>query len=206
MNVGAVVLTIEQEFFEHTNDGISLMTTMLNLRTADATRNRAALAMTCDVPLVRERKPRLDGGPGAVCRPTGRRPYPRPAVAAPERLEAQRTRPWRSNVRTGPHSEPGASNIGARQIWIASMVTGIGLALLVLVLGLVGSDYQKAVGQEPARTQVVHVRSGESLSALAARIAPELPAAAVIATVRDLNDLQSSGLRPGQALVVPDYR
>ena len=96
--------------------------------------------------------------------------------------------------------------MSSRRRWAAGVIIGLGLAVFVSVLGMVGDDYQRAVTETPAATEVVHVRSGESLSSVAARIAPDLPTAAVIASVRDLNDLQGAGLRPGQALVVPAYR
>ncbi len=177
--------------------------TMLNLRTADAGRHRDARTMTCDSPVRLGRVPRVGVPAAAMCQPSGRSPYPRGGAVRPERTGSEQWRaPSRRPVAAGPERE----NVSGRQIWLASALTGTGLALLVLLFGLIGSDYQNAVTQTPAQTQVVHVRSGESLSALAARIAPQQPAAAVIATVRALNDLQSSALRPGQALIAPAYR
>lgn len=99
-----------------------------------------------------------------------------------------------------------APAIARRRRWAAGLLLGVGCAVVVAVLGVVGEDYSDAATGAPAATEVVHVRSGESLAALAARIAPEEPTAAVIATVRELNDLQTAGLRPGQALLVPAYR
>lgn len=99
-----------------------------------------------------------------------------------------------------------APAIARRRRWAAGLLLGIGCAVVVAVLGVVGEDYSDAATGGPAATEVVHVRSGESLAALAARIAPEEPVAAVIATVRELNDLPTAGLRPGQALLVPAYR
>src|SRR5690606_2534315 len=103
-------------------------------------------------------------------------------------------------------SNAATCSTAVRRRWAAGLLTGVALAALVAVLGVIGSDYEKSVSGVPSQTEVVHVRSGESLSSLAERIAPELPAAAVIATVRDLNDLTATGLRPGQALLVPAYR
>ncbi|MFZ2512655.1 MAG: LysM peptidoglycan-binding domain-containing protein [Gordonia sp. (in: high G+C Gram-positive bacteria)] len=182
------------------------MTTLLNLRTTDATKNRDALALTCDYPVAVMGSPRAAAPATAVCRPTGRSPYGRSVIGSVPRVSPDQRRPARAPRSNMGSAQIDDSNNGARQVWTASVLTGIGLALLVVVFGFAGSDYQSALAQEPVQTQVVHVRSGESLSALAARIAPELPAASVIATVRDLNDLASSGLRPGQALVVPAYR
>ena len=88
----------------------------------------------------------------------------------------------------------------------AGLLTGIALAVLVWVLAIVGNTVEDAAGMPPSSTEVVHVRSGESLTSLAERIAPDLPADGVIAVVRELNDLSTSGLLPGQPLVVPVYR
>lgn len=88
----------------------------------------------------------------------------------------------------------------------ALLVGGV-LAGMVWLMAIIGGGLEDAATPAtPGTTEVVYVRSGESLSALAERIAPELPTAGVIAQVRALNSLESSGLRVGQALVVPDYR
>ncbi|MBY4569733.1 peptidoglycan-binding protein [Gordonia sihwensis] len=93
-----------------------------------------------------------------------------------------------------------------RRRWAGAAVVGGTLAGMVWLLALVGAGYQDAATPEsPAATHVVYVRSGESLTALAERIAPELPSAGVIAQLRDLNGLETSGLHVGQALIAPQY-
>lgn len=190
------------------------MTELLTTRTAGAVPTVDARVMTCDVPVIRTRSERPSVRPSPSCRPTGRRPHTRsngPAVPAQTPMITQRVDVYgvRTSARTSGRAVRARSNtprVSVRRRWVAGVLTGLGLAVFVSVLGMVGDDYQHAVQQTPSATEVVHVRSGESLSSVAARIAPDLPAASVIATVRDLNDLQSTGLRPGQALVVPAYR
>ncbi|ALG86747.1 hypothetical protein ACH46_09140 [Gordonia phthalatica] len=75
-----------------------------------------------------------------------------------------------------------------------------------LVLMIDGGAQDGAAPVTPAATSVVYVRSGESLTSLAERIAPDLPVDGVIAQVRELNGLETSGLVVGQPLIVPDYR
>lgn len=93
-----------------------------------------------------------------------------------------------------------------RRAAVLAVLAGIGLALTVWVVGTVGADYQRASVPSSTSTQVVHVRSGESLSSIAARVAPDVPRQTVIDEIIDLNDLPSSGLRVGQPLVTPAYR
>ncbi|MFT3662629.1 MAG: LysM peptidoglycan-binding domain-containing protein [Gordonia sp. (in: high G+C Gram-positive bacteria)] len=101
---------------------------------------------------------------------------------------------------------PAAAEASARRRRAAGLLVGAGLAVVVAVMGVLGADYADAVTPGPAATEVVHVRTGETLSELAARIAPDQPESAVIAMVRELNGLETSGLRPGQALLVPARR
>ncbi|WP_051198236.1 LysM peptidoglycan-binding domain-containing protein [Gordonia shandongensis] len=92
-------------------------------------------------------------------------------------------------------------------VWVTALLVGTVLAGLVWLIAIVGAGYQDAaVPESPAATQVVYVRSGESLTSLAQRIAPDLPADGVIGQLRRLNGLETSGLHVGQALVAPDYR
>ncbi|MGV9479326.1 LysM peptidoglycan-binding domain-containing protein [Gordonia aichiensis] len=93
-----------------------------------------------------------------------------------------------------------------RRAAVLAVLAGIGLALTVWVVGVVGADYQRASAPAATSTQVVHVRAGESLSSIAARVAPDAPRQTVIDEIIDLNDLPSSGLRVGQPLLAPTYR
>lgn len=139
--------------------------------------------MTRDIPVFEVR---------TVCRPTGR----------PERREPE----LRRAERVGARPEARRRSIEDRR-WLGALLVGGMLAAMVWLVIIVGEGVESAAAPEvPASTSVVYVRSGESLTALAERIAPELPTAGVIAQVRELNGLETSGLYVGQALVVPDYR
>ena len=59
-----------------------------------------------------------------------------------------------------------------------------------------------APGDQPA-AHVVTVEQGDSLWTLARRVAPDNDPRDVVAQIRDLNDLTSAGLVPGQQLVLP---
>ncbi|MEE4022846.1 LysM peptidoglycan-binding domain-containing protein [Gordonia sp. PKS22-38] len=96
--------------------------------------------------------------------------------------------------------------IARRRATAASVLVGAALALMVWVVAIVGSDYAASVEPAPVGTEVVHVRQGDSLSTIADRVAPGVPRDAVIAQIVERNDLSSSGLRVGQALVAPAYR
>ena len=83
------------------------------------------------------------------------------------------------------------------------------LAALVAVLfgafSLGRSASQAAPPSAAAVTEQerVTVQQGESLWTLAQRIAPDHDPREVVAQIRDLNDLSSPQLRPGQQLVLP---
>ena len=55
---------------------------------------------------------------------------------------------------------------------------------------------------QPAQ-HLVTVQQGDSLWTLAQRVAPDNDPRDVVARIRDLNDLSSSSLTPGQQLVLP---
>lgn len=193
------------------------MTEVLITRARNAALAGGITAMTCEVDVIDGPLRRPVATAPALCRPTGRSPEShRRAVRTP--LATSVSPMYSSDVRVDrvlveqPRSNAGAPAAATfakrRRIAgiAAGLLVGLGLALGLTVMGIIGSDYERAATAAPAATQVVHVRSGESLTSLAGRIAPEQSAAAVIATVRELNDLSTSALRPGQALVVPAYR
>lgn len=55
---------------------------------------------------------------------------------------------------------------------------------------------------QPAQ-HLVTVQQGDSLWTLARRVAPDHDPRDVVAQIRELNDLASSGLTPGQQLLLP---
>ena len=83
------------------------------------------------------------------------------------------------------------------------------LALLTLIfaafsLGRVGSEASPRTAESGATTtSSTVVRQGESLWAVAKRVAPGHDPRAVIDQIAELNNLSSSGLQAGQLLVIP---
>ncbi|GAB07698.1 LysM peptidoglycan-binding domain-containing protein [Gordonia amarae] len=96
--------------------------------------------------------------------------------------------------------------IARRRSVASAVLAGALLAVVTWLLVIVGNNYADAVAPDPTGSALVHVRSNESLSSVAARVAPGYPVEAVVEQIRELNDLTSSGLVPGQPLVVPRYR
>ena len=93
-----------------------------------------------------------------------------------------------------------------RRATAVGVLVGVALAVTVWVIGIVGNNYADSVTPQPVSTQVVHVRAGDSLSSIAARVAPDMPRQTVIDEIVELNDMPSSGLRVGQPLLTPAYR
>lgn len=88
--------------------------------------------------------------------------------------------------------------------------TTVGLALLAALitvwLGLVAQFGASAAGGTatvPDELGVVRVQDGESLTQLAARVAPGAPAGQVAMRIRELNRLDSAALDAGQTLIAP---
>ena len=181
---------------------IPTVTAPAERRVADVRVRRGvdAMAMTCDLPVVE---------PTRICRPTGRPERRGVGVRRASVRSVRRPAVARSNdavVRTGHSSRTAVRSFEHNWLTVV-LVAGLlaGMAWLVLLIG--GDAGETAAGPAaPAATSVVYVRSGESLSSLAERIAPDLPVDGVIAQVRELNGLESSGLVVGQPLVVPDYQ
>ena len=79
----------------------------------------------------------------------------------------------------------------------------VALLLAAFSLGRVGSQAApKGTAKAPALSQTV-VHPGESLWAVAQRVAPGHDPRAVIDQIADLNHLDSGALRPGQLLLIP---
>ncbi|WP_244945796.1 LysM peptidoglycan-binding domain-containing protein [Gordonia zhaorongruii] len=176
-------------------------------------------AMTCDVPVVERRvsASRTADDRIAVCRPTGRdprrargsiavRPVPAEGSARRRTARSDEAEQLRS---TPPRADRSRSNIEGvirRRRAVGALLLGGVLAGVVWVLAIVGSNYQDAATPNvPAATQVVHVRSGESLTDVARRVAPHLPEAGVVQQLRKLNGLENAGLRISQPLVAPAF-
>ncbi|WP_299574381.1 hypothetical protein [uncultured Williamsia sp.] len=138
-----------------------------------------------------------------VASPAPARPRTRPAATAPRRPTSATPRPVGSACREG--SGRTGSLRPAHVGWGAAVLAGLALAvaLWAVVVGgsMVADDHAPAV----VGSSVVHVRGGESLSALAARAVPDAPVAQVVADLREMNHLEGSALTPGQPLLAPQY-
>jgi LysM repeat protein len=77
------------------------------------------------------------------------------------------------------------------------------VAVLFGAFSLGRSVSQAAPPSAQPAAHVVTVEQGDSLWTLARRVAPDHDPRDVVAQIRDLNDLSSSGLVPGQQLVLP---
>jgi LysM domain len=124
---------------------------------------------------------------------------PRP-VALPRRGAGERPAGLLS---APPVRRPVASceRVYARRRLVALLAAGLLVAAMVLGLGML-----RAAASDngvPERTQVVQVRSGETLWELAERVAPESPTPAVVERIRQLNSMNGSTVHPGQPLIVP---
>lgn len=76
------------------------------------------------------------------------------------------------------------------------------LALAALSVGRAGSQAASATETGPSLQQTT-VQPGETLWAVAQRIAPGRDPRAVVAQIRRINHLPSAGLRTGQQLLLP---
>ncbi|MGU3294394.1 LysM peptidoglycan-binding domain-containing protein [Williamsia sp. M5A3_1d] len=127
--------------------------------------------------------------------PVRHRPAGRPAAARPAGVVCADGR------RHAPVSRRPAP-IG----WGAAIVAGIALAVAVWAVVLGGSAAAESSAAPVAGTSVVHVRGGESLGEIAARVAPDRATSAVVADIKELNHMSGSALTAGQPLLAPLYR
>ena len=79
----------------------------------------------------------------------------------------------------------------------------VGVLFAAFSLGRANSQAVVTAGEAPAAVEQITVQSGESLWAVARRIAPENDPREVIAQIRRLNQLEDSQLQAGQQLLLP---
>ncbi|SDU35761.1 LysM peptidoglycan-binding domain-containing protein [Gordonia westfalica] len=157
--------------------------------------------------LDRPRAPRRTDGR----RPVDNRPVPESAIRVRRVNSTQCAAPVGTRGRgpvvpaARPAAPAPAAVIRRRRRTATAVLAGVGLALAVWVIAIVGQNYAASVTPASVGTEVVHVRSGDSLSTIASRIAPEMPREAVVDEIIQMNDLASSGLRVGQPLLTPRY-
>ncbi|WP_344855965.1 LysM peptidoglycan-binding domain-containing protein [Amycolatopsis ultiminotia] len=85
--------------------------------------------------------------------------------------------------------------------WPWLLAIAAAACLIVTGLGVFGAGVPG--GAVPEQTASVSVRAGDTLSALAARFAPDADQAAVVDRIKTLNRLDDAVLVPGLPLTVP---
>ncbi|WP_127782436.1 LysM peptidoglycan-binding domain-containing protein [Rhodococcus sp. X156] len=115
------------------------------------------------------------------------------------RLVEYGTAPLRRTACTPRVTRPSPAQVRLRLVVTGAVLAGA-LALGVLAVVTLGGGGDAPM---PTQTAVTQVRAGESLSAVAVRSAPGVPAAAMVQRIVDLNALDTVAVRPGQSLVVP---
>ncbi|MEV0074012.1 MULTISPECIES: LysM peptidoglycan-binding domain-containing protein [unclassified Amycolatopsis] len=111
--------------------------------------------------------------------------------------------PTRARVVVGPRIAPAtcaqARRPAVRWPWLAAIA--VAACLVVTVLGVFGSGTPG--GAVPERTASVSVQQGDTLTAIAARFAPDSDQGAVVERIKQLNHLDDAVLVPGLPLTVP---
>ncbi|MEV0669811.1 LysM peptidoglycan-binding domain-containing protein [Mycobacterium sp. NPDC050441] len=133
-----------------------------------------------------------------TARPVRRvRPVQRPA---PDRPAAGAVRYRGTGVLMSRASHRSRPITPATTVLLALVAAGITvwLGLVAQFGGVMGTE-----SPEPAELAVVQVKSGETLQQVARRVAPDAPVARVVEQIRDLNQLESAAVDPGQTLLAP---
>ena len=116
-------------------------------------------------------------------------------LAAPGPLALGRPAPRRAPVRTGRTRL-------TRRGRLVLLVLAVGILLVAISVGRAGSQAATATETGPTLQQTT-VQQGETLWAVAQRIAPDNDPREVVAQIRRINHLESSSLRVGQQLLLP---
>ncbi|WP_460405640.1 LysM peptidoglycan-binding domain-containing protein [Actinophytocola sediminis] len=142
-------------------------------------------------------------GQRAVRVPVQRTTPADPVVSPPRRVRVHGYvgPPARRRVAGAPRVVASAACRPRQRISVLSLLA-VGASVCLVVVGL-GTLAGAGAAEVPTRTEVVWVRSGETLSELAARMAPSSDQAAVVDRIRELNSGVADGVRPGQPLRVP---
>lgn len=88
---------------------------------------------------------------------------------------------------------------------VTTVLLALVAAAITLWLGLV-AQIGGVVGESapaPGRLAVVQVHAGETLYQVARRVAPDAPVGQVVEQIRELNQLESPTVNPGQTLIAP---
>ncbi|BCK54596.1 lytic transglycosylase [Nocardia wallacei] len=145
--------------------------------------------------------PRVPGAPersrpAEVARPDPdpRRPRgdrPRAAVVRYDRPRTARPR--------GPHP---AERVERARVGFATLAVAA-LVSAAVVCGLIGVAHLRASAPAGESTAVVQVGAGESLSEVAARVAPGVPVRDTVRKIVELNGLRGAEVSSGRTLIVP---
>lgn len=95
--------------------------------------------------------------------------------------------------------EVAAEDVSWKTVFLGAVFTALAVLALVGIGALSSGDVAATHGE----TEVVRVAAGESLSDIAAKVAPGQAVGSVIEQIMDLNAMSSSGLSVGQTLIVP---
>lgn len=138
-----------------------------------------------------------DAPSGGVPRTPVRPPRARAIIRPGGRLTTYG--PVTTSCRARAPRVPSAAQVRAR--------VGTTLSVLALLAALVVVGVSRLLAPEgpgvPESTAVVQVTPGDTLSAIAARTAPDAPRQAVVDRIVELNGLSSSAVRAGQTITVP---
>ena len=107
----------------------------------------------------------------------------------------------RPAVRPAPRRAAGHTRL-TRRGRLVLLVLAVGLLLAAISVGRAGSQAATATETGPSLQQTT-VQQGETLWAVAQRIAPDNDPREVVAQIRRINHLESSSLRVGQQLLLP---
>lgn len=97
----------------------------------------------------------------------------------------------------------GTTDPATRRLWIvaATVLLALGLAAIVGFTGPADAD------GEPAVAETVVVQSGDTVWGLAERVTPaDGDVRATVTAIMDLNDLQTSSLRAGTVVALPEVQ
>jgi hypothetical protein len=147
----------------------------------------------------------LDSSPGTgrpvlkLVPPLIGQPEPSPAKPSPPSLRPKRSRDGRHRAKT--RVATCTPVVRKRRRVAASVLIGLVFFLGVVGVGMLASSMTG--GAVPDRTAVVWVQPGETLWDVAERSAPGYDTEAVMARIRELNEIPANGVLGGQALQVP---
>ncbi|MBV9487681.1 MAG: LysM peptidoglycan-binding domain-containing protein [Frankiaceae bacterium] len=86
------------------------------------------------------------------------------------------------------------------------IVLVLAVMLMLVIAGFVlGQGSGQAAGHPRQAQHTLIMQRGESLWAVAARVAPHQDPRLVVADIESLNHLSSAAVTPGQQLVIPTY-